>query len=75
MNVYIGGVHAGKAVPVSSKSRQHYKENISFILTESTINDVSAKGYVVCLNAYTIPDNSYVTIDSYRNIVELTCYD
>ena len=74
-DTFIVEMHAGNTVPVSSKSRQHYKENTSFILTESTISDVSARGYVVCLKAYTIPDNSYVSIDSYRNIIEVTCFD
>lgn len=75
-DTFIVQMSTGDIIPISSGSRQHYKEGISFIGPEGNVNeDISIKGEIACVKAYTIPDNSSMEIEYSENIVQVKYFD
>ena len=72
---FIIEMSAGSLIPMSKLSRQHYKANTSFIVSDNVFVDTSKDGNVVCLKAYTIPDNSYMNVEKNGNIIKVTYFD
>ena len=65
----------GNQVPLARVSRQHYRENTSFIKVGDNITDISKNNTVVCLKAYTIADKSYMITTINGSVVQVQYFD
>ena len=66
---------AGSKIPMTEHSRQHHEKNTSFYRINGETKDISEFNEAVCLKAYTIPDNSYMTVEHEQNVVKVKYYD
>ena len=74
-DTFIVEIGAGAAVPVSKGTRQHYTNNSSFVGINGKYSDLYYDDEVACIKVYTIPDKSYMEIESQQNILQVKYYD
>ncbi|MBO7718832.1 MAG: hypothetical protein J6S29_01620 [Methanosphaera sp.] len=74
-DTFVVEINAGAVVPISSGSRQHYTNNSSVVGRNGKYDDLYSDDEVACIKVYTIPDNSYMEIEDYKNYVQIRYFD